>query len=292
MPGSIRVKLVGGLGNQLFCYYAGAAISAHNSAQLILDVSAANPSVTGHQRSSLVDFELPGKWQWVEAKNREKSSILLRSKLLLERKTGEIDTLARIRKIRNFTGENVGWNPEVLLSKPGETLWGFFQSWKYVDLAIKGNFPHRIQLKNPSVDLRSMINRALIEKPISIHIRRGDFTTDDKWGVLTRDYYHDALKAMRRSGLDGPVWIFTDSPNEARDFMEGEVISGKLRPAEEMILMSHCASNILANSTFSWWGAWMNTESTLTTYPEPWFKSLPSIPELTPPNWVPIKHSW
>lgn len=113
----------------------------------------------------------------------------------------------------------------------------------------------------------------------SIHVRRGDYLHPEQQncqGVLELNYYEKAKQIMG----DKKYVIFSDDIAWCRDNIDGEYIDGEL-DIIDMFLMSLCKNHIIANSTFSWWGAWLNKSANHVIAPRQWFK-----------NTIPINEGW
>lgn len=117
------------------------------------------------------------------------------------------------------------------------------------------------------------------EHPVSVHLRRGDFVTNPVaagyHGILTDDYYTTALDRMRAGGAQR-FYIFSDDIAEAnRLFRSADCVvvphAVADDPLGELELMAACRAHILANSSFSWWGAWLDTRSGPVIAPRRWF---------------------
>ena len=285
---TLRMQLVGGVGNQLFTYYAGAAIAGTHQMQLELDVSRSHPLITGHN-SLITDFDLPGKWLSSSPESAPRLSLRQRTSLLFRHQLAQVQFLHRFRRVDDHS-ETIGWVPNILLNPPTKTLRGYFQTWRYAQIASEFGYPRYPQLKNESPQLKALISRADTEEPICLHIRRGDYLKVPEFGILGRGYYQNAVGILRDRGNSGPLWIFTDSPTIASELIDGEIITQLSRPTEELVLMSKCRAHVIANSTFSWWGAWLNESSPDVVAPSPWFKRGPEVRELIPPGWTTIPH--
>jgi len=137
------------------------------------------------------------------------------------------------------------------------------------------------------------IGAAQEEQPIMVHVRRGDYRQGG-FGLLGPRYYRNALRQLRAVGIDRPVWIFSDEPSSTPDYLLnlGRMVSSPIGAHEEMYLMSFGAANVIANSTFSWWGAWMNPDDVPVIYPKPWFRQSGEIQGLLPPWWLPEESAW
>jgi hypothetical protein len=165
-----------------------------------------------------------------------------------------------------------------------------------VQNAVDSGYPRRPSLKQPSAWLDRIIERAKREGPLAVHVRRGDYTSIDEFGLLGPTYYEAAIERLRSEGVTGPIWLFSDEPVVARAALgryadQAEAIPSPDGPATEMLAMSYAAGNVIANSTFSWWGAWMNAPKTPVIAPDPWFASGPPVDGLIPPEWTRLNAS-
>ena len=287
MSKPITVRLVGGLGNQLFGYYAGAALAARRGVPLRLDTSWTRHGITDHG-IEILRLDLPGEWistdSW-RARISAPGTIPGRAWAKALREIPALRTPLHI-----YEAPGVGHDPHLLDQPAGTRLRGYFQSWQTVADAVAAGYPRRPRLTKPSAWLDGLIERARTERPIAVHVRRGDYAKVDEFGLLGPAYYEPAIDALRERGLSGPLWLFSDEPAAARAALgrhsDAEVISSPNGPATEMIAMSYAAGNVIANSTFSWWGAWMNDPGTPVVAPDPWFTSGPSVEGLIPPEWT------
>ena len=168
---------------------------------------------------------------------------------------------------------------------------GFFQSWKYfknIEDEIRGDFEFKDFVQDPC---REMMD-SLDETPISLHIRRKDYVTNPNHTALGADYYEKALKEFDENET---VLVFSDDPDWCNEqelfaddrFMIAEGNSGWT----DMCLMTMCKGHIIANSSFSWWGAWL-AKSEKVVAPSGWFagSNLEHLDtkDLIPEEWVVI----
>jgi hypothetical protein len=150
------------------------------------------------------------------------------------------------------------------------SIWGFFQSEKYfnhIKQSIKEDFIFRQHILEPCKEMMSQFNTA----PVSLHIRRTDYITSPNHTALSLDYYKKALDII---GEYDYIFVFSDDIQWCKNnltfnnmiFMEG------FDDVEDLWMMSMCKNNIIANSTFSWWGAWLNNnENKQVIIPSKWF---------------------
>ena len=287
MSRAITVRLVGGLGNQLFGYYAGAALAFQHGVPLRLDTSWTRHGITDHGIEILA-FDLPGEWipnGSLRARASAPGTIPGRA---LAKALRDVPVLRK--PLRIYEAPTAGHDPDLLQQPAGTRLRGYFQSWQIVQQAVDVGYPRRPSLKQRSAWLEETVDRARQERPIAVHVRRGDYAKVSEFGLLGRAYYEPAIDHLRSQGLSAPVWLFSDEPDVARKVLGDRddvvVITSPDGPATEMLAMSHAAANVIANSTFSWWGAWMNEPGTPVVAPQPWFANGPVIEGLIPPGWT------
>lgn len=151
---------------------------------------------------------------------------------------------------------------------------GWFQNEKYFK-DVRHIILKDLKLTTPVVMRREL--KHIYEKRtlVSVHIRRGDYIKNNI--ALPKEYYYRAIEKMN-SIIENPAYlVFTDDMNWAKSILDGReevyFISdyGTYRDFEELILMSRCVHNIIANSSFSWWGAWLNNnEDKIVLTPNRW----------------------
>lgn len=143
----------------------------------------------------------------------------------------------------------------------------FYQSEKYF-INIEKSLRKELTLKNPfSPIAQDFVNQITnYSNSVSIHIRRGDYITNSSvnkhHGTCGLDYYKNAILKIKEF-IQSPIFfIFSDDIEWAKENLEIEnaiyVSDPGISECEELVSMSYCKHNIIANSTFSWWGAWLN----------------------------------
>ena len=174
---------------------------------------------------------------------------------------------------------------------------GFWQNYKYLE-SIRGELLESYRFKLPAnFSNEDYLKKIKNSNSVSIHIRRGDYL-DPKFADLnvirSKDYYLRALEFIKDK-VENPIFfIFTDDLAWAKKEFDSEnfvFIEGNENKKAylDMYLMSECKHNIIANSTFSWWGAWLNTNPfKIVIVPDFWtLQTLSS--ELCPPEWILLK---
>jgi hypothetical protein len=175
---------------------------------------------------------------------------------------------------------------------------GFFQSWKYFDDYGTEIRARMSRLTKPSDWYLEMCEKI---RPgagnVGLHVRRGDYTLPEKekfHGLATRDYYQRSLTHLRKLGLDGPVYLATDSPEAVRKEFEG---MGEFllidpppgcHPFEVVLILSRVDGLVIANSSFSWWAGFIGDRpGRVVIAPRPWFTSANiDSRDLLPPDWL------
>lgn len=139
---------------------------------------------------------------------------------------------------------------------------GFFQTEKYA-VKLEDKIRHSFAFDSIiSPRVQGYMDSILESEAVSVHIRRGDYLNDNYFNVLSLDYYYDSISYIEKY-VDNPhFFLFTDDVAWAKDNFKinGEVtfVEGN-SGYDDMRLMSNCKHNIIANSSFSWWGAWLNS---------------------------------
>lgn len=294
----ITIKLVGGLGNQLFGYYLGQAIGK----KVRYDVSDQAHGL-GSQRVSIKDLDLPGDFGVFL--NRFSAVIPDRFKFLkrLMRKLSLLNQKC-LNKSNIYESESVGFDSDFNFEKCSFTkIYGYFQSYLYVDAAItRKSSLQSLDLTNSSSWFQDVKKQIKEIDPIVIHIRRGDYLNlKDTYGILSEEYYLRAIEKFNSlSGVTSPIWIFSDAPNEIKETMpklmllDPNVISSPngVSDAETLILMSYASRIVIANSTFSWWAARINGSHKQVIAPEKWLRDLPDPEFLIPEHWLRLRSFW
>ena len=152
------------------------------------------------------------------------------------------------------------------------TLYGFFQTEKYFKHCAREIREEQFTFKKHIIDECKEIIDECFEEPIALHIRRGDFLTNSgNHHNQSLDYYE---KALSKFNVKRQVVIFSDDPKWC---MEQELFSGDrflvseaAGPYHDLYLMTQCSDFIIANSSFSWWGAWLANRGKVIA-PKKWF---------------------
>ncbi|HUM50883.1 MAG TPA: alpha-1,2-fucosyltransferase [Chitinophagales bacterium] len=289
----IVVRLMGGLGNQLFQYAAAKQLSILNNAELYFDTSffSTKPIDNIQRKFELDVFNIDYKIATDEMLHHFHGTEFNNTELVLTK-------LLSFGKFKKYKFSKYGFDEHFLDLKGNYYLRGFFQSEKYFS-TIKNIIRDELMIEDKHLPLDTeLVNRIKnSENSVSIHIRRGDYirnlTSMDAHGICSKDYYVKSIKLIREKlGTDDiHFYIFTDDANWVRNEMNWNIdctlISDK-KPIEDFYLMSLCKHNIIANSTFSWWAAWLNkNENKSIILPKQWTNILKTeMIDLVPMNWI------
>ena len=276
----IIVTIIGGLGNQLFQYAAGRAVALKHNTRLRLDLS----GFPHYPRPYLLDH--------FQIEAREASP----AELQLAAGGGTVGT-----PMRKIVEHGQSFHPEVLESGPHLFLQGYWQSPRYFE-AVAAQIRADLRLRQP-LSPAALATASSLAEPgsVALHIRRGDYVTHpgahQVHGVTGLDYYQRAMAEIETRIAFPRYFVFSDdlpwakehlhSPHPLRFIDPHDSASDSSRDYEDLILMSQCHHQIVANSTFSWWAAWLNPRPDKQIIaPTRWFANRPEPEGLIPLEWT------
>jgi len=285
-------KVIGGLGNQMFQYAVGRAVSVRLETDFKIDVSEFK-GYSLHQ-----GFELN--------KVFGVSVALADNKDLKELLSWQTPALVQ-RFIRLLPA---GMIHKRVVHEPYYHYWqgiqditgqcyisGYWQSERYfsdIEAMIRQDFSFKGSMDEANTKIAEYIQSV---NAVSLHVRRGDYVASSKTnamhGTCALDYYKKAIEHITAQVKDACFFVFSDDiewvkknlsiPHECQfiNFNQGE------NSCRDMQLMSLCKHHIIANSTFSWWGAWLNpNQSKIIIAPKKWFSKKTSTVDLIPNSWI------
>ena len=280
----VIVTLSGGLGNQMFQLAAGRALALREKANLSADIT---PLLRYGQRTyGLGDFQLG-------------THVRLQAGATLRR-------FSRLRRLARqiFLGEQLfkeasfAYDARILQARAPVRIDGYFQTERYFAEAaaeIRADFMPRAEKR---AGINELAARLLPGQPtVSLHVRRGDYTDPAVMkvhGLIGTDYYERALQLIAEKSGSRVVCVFTDDPAWVRENLrlppDARFVSEHTKSAmEDLMLMSRCSHHITANSSFSWWGAWLNpSQEKVVVTPREWFRpdSRLDTRDLRPAGWL------
>lgn len=285
----IIVKLKGGFGNQLFQYATGRQLSLYYNVPLLLDLSYLE--VKQFERSHTTRFFELDKLQIVAniATPKDITSVKRQGCLKLFG-----SPYLREKKMR--------FNPKVLRVGANAFLDGFWQSEKYF-MSIKQNLYHEFTFKTAITDtyLLGIKKEIEIKNSVSIHFRRGDYVTNHvaskNHGVCSMEYYEKAVELIANQVQNPIFFVFSDDIQWVKKEFHCRFTTHYIDKSIEDIhsdfqLMTLCKHNIIANSSYSWWAAWLNqNKEKIVVAPKRWFadvKQQAQTNDLIPQSWIKI----
>lgn len=272
----IIVRLIGGLGNQLFQYAVGRHLAEKNHCQLKLDLRGFDKYPLRNYDLHHLDIEehiaipddlseVPFPSNWFYQKMQKRLGI----------------TFGRIPQIKYVKEQVIDFIPEILTLSDNVYLDGYWQSEKYftdIKDIIKQEFTFKKKLDRVNA---SFIDEISTCESVCVHIRRGDYisnpSVNQTHGFLGLDYYHEGIEIMMQE-LESPhFFVFSDDIEWAEQHLKVDapihfIKHNGSNSYEDLRLMSRCKHHIIANSSFSWWGAWLGEkEEQIVIAPNRWF---------------------
>ncbi|MBU1312778.1 MAG: alpha-1,2-fucosyltransferase [Alphaproteobacteria bacterium] len=289
----ITVKLLGGLGNQMFQFATGRAVARRLGSELLLDISS-------FERYDLRRFELE---DWAINARVATASELARAGVV----PSSPRMLTRISRLlglalpaTTFRESSFAYDPGILQVTDPVYLDGYFQSERYFS-DVAGYLREEFVLRQPT-DAKNKAMEALIRDAgplaVSLHIRRGDYVanaqTAQYHGVCSLDYYSAAVAHIAEQVGGGHYFVFSDDLAWVRENLKITQpmtlvdVNGPDKGAWDMALMTACRHHIIANSSFSWWGAWLNPRpDKIIVAPKRWFAGAShDTTDLVPASWI------
>jgi hypothetical protein len=306
------VSLTGGLGNQLF--QMSAVLFVAESTQVELTTRFGRPRANSDGLADLFQFNgVPGTKPQIKEQEgnllpRKSVGYLLRSgiapkawernraiKAIAEIATSVITSLSLRAWRRVFASTEVGYEPRLSAAQQGRLLLGYFQSYRYATDPKVLDALRGITVAPYSPWLAELRDAAESEKPIILHVRLTDYL-DQSFGLLPAAYFERALATLRSTGANGRIWIFSDDLDGALERLPVELTRDarliieppNTPPAHTLEAMRFGSHYAIANSTFSWWGAFLSYGDAVVAYPDPWFIDGSVIRDLCPPHWIAI----
>jgi hypothetical protein len=288
----VIVRLYGGLGNQLFQYAAGRAIAQRNGATLGLDIA---------------DFARDPKRSY-RLHNLNTRGLIVPRRVSVCLRDPSLRRLVRcapffarhqLLPVRHeyLIEPHFNFDPRLQAATGNVCLDGYWQSERYFS-EVAPLLRQEFSARNAPDPTNEAMGRLIGDsESVSVHVRRGDYVseahTNRYHGTCTLDYYRRAIETLCQEVERPHFFLFSDdmdwtSQHLRLDFPATYVThNGVDREHEDLRLMSQCKHHIIANSSFSWWGAWLATNSgKIVIAPARWFDEAPlDTRDLLPPSW-------
>jgi len=290
----IIVRLMGGLGNQLFQYALGRRLALERGVKVKFDPKFF--AVVKNRPYALDNFNTKVEFASDQEVDEVKGKNLTGIRKRIIYKWQEKLPYFKRRYVKEAFFE---FDPKILEVGKSAYLEGYWQTEKYFE-PVADDLRTELSPLNPLAPEAVKWDEQIADAPesVSIHLRRGDYvrTPESKEGssAIQLVYYLDAIQHMDAS-LDGPEYfVFSDDIRWAEEHLPRTskihfLSHGPEVPdVNDLILMSHCRHHILANSSFSWWGAWLSTDpGKIVIAPKIWFPdSIRDTEDIYGSNWV------
>jgi len=288
----IVIKFQGGMGNQMFQYALGRTLSHIHKVPFFLDA-------TSYKHDSLRSYAL--------------------SPFRIQERFASMEEIVRFRRFKKRRGRvwsfynylfadesryveerQFNFDPRILKTRDDAYFDGFWQTEKYfypIASIIREEFMLKMPIGDRSASLRREIEDS--EQSVALHVRRADYianpSTHAYHGVCGKEYYDRAIKILSAKFSEPHLFVFSDDEVWAKENIQypfpTEYISREpAKDHEDLYLMSLCKNNITANSSFSWWGAWLNKNpDKIVIAPRRWVATAKlNTVDLIPESWITI----
>ncbi len=289
----VVVKLLGGLGNQMFQYAAGRAVANRLGVELLIDISAFESYDL--RRFELGSFRIHARVASLSDLNNIGFSNRVPAWILsLLRMMGFLSHQV-VYKESSFT-----FDENILKVCPPIYLDGYWQSEQYF-FNLASDLRQEFTLNQPLGDANRKILEQIREpsrEAVSLHIRRGDYVsnahTAQFHGLCSLEYYRLAVDYISKNVSNPHFFIFSDDLEWVREnlLLHHPMTLVDVNDANhgvfDISLMSSCRHHIIANSSFSWWGAWLNSYmEKIVIAPKHWFAdAMLDTSDLIPASWI------
>ena len=290
------VNILGGLGNQMFQYALAVALKAkHPDEKILIDSSGFRgyPLHNGYELTRIFDIQI------------QEATIMEQSKLFYPLRNYRMWQIGRRilprRKSVIYDAANMAFVPGIVNYQDAAYYLGYWQTEKYFkDIRPKILEAFRFPaLMDGSRNAAFAVKMSKMACVVSVHVRRGDYTKiANTQGICTLDYYKEALRQLLSNVTPDMFVVFSDDTEWSRENLNDYFANTPVTYVDwnkgsdsfrDMQLMSLCHHNIIANSSFSWWGAWLNQNpDKIVIVPSRWMND-GGWPDMIPDNWYKIK---
>lgn len=292
----IIIQILGGLGNQMFSYACGRAVADRLKTDLVLDLSS---YAKYYRKYSLSRFNIIDT-----QKNDMKKTIKIikYGDIFLQRYFASHFTY-QLNGIKPIFENGSAYNKSIEEVEDNSYLQGYWGSEKYfsnIKEEIRKEFTLREKISDNSAMWCERIKRE--NCTVSMHIRRGDYinvaANKNIFESLQSEYYQKAINLIKEKCDVSAIFVFSNDILWCREHLKFDIpvyyVDGNDEDNghEDLYLMSQCTHNIIANSTFSWWGAWLNNnENKIVICPKRFYKlndKWHDSTDLCPKEWISI----
>ena len=289
-------RITGGLGNQMFQYAAGRALALERGSSWRLDIS----DFTNYNHQQGFELERIFHCLVAFASNGDVRGMLGWQHSSLSRKILSRRSMRVLRHKQFIIEPHFHYWPEINNAPRDCYLSGYWQSEKYFKMyarVIRADFSFQLPLTNRNAEIAEKIAQV---NAVSLHVRRGDYASNPKLlakhGVCPLTYYEAAIQYITAHIAAPHFFVFSDDMDWVRANLQIKqpcyyIFHNRgVESYNDMRLMSLCRHHIIANSSFSWWGAWLNpSPAKIVLAPQRWFNDYPvNLEDLLPAGWIPL----
>lgn len=288
--------LSGGIGNQLFQYSAGQFLAQNKSFLVRYQIDSQGKFHAGSDIRELVDL-----YETIPSitSQHQIPKFIRRIHNISGRRIQLYQKFSKRFSLGYFSPV-VGYDPHLEKLDKSNKVYGYFQSQVYAEVVRKkilDNFAARIK----SDELASLLKLSQVFDPVMVHIRRGDYLSQrSNIGLLSYEYFENAIKQALKNNESRKIWVFTDSTKEATNLLSNRKIkidkifgeNDGLDYVDTLVLMASANNIVISNSTYSWWAAFLGSDKNKVFYPNPWYRGIESPQKLIPTNWHPVDSLW
>lgn len=285
----IFTSIYGGLGNQMFQYAIGKSISTLRNVDFKIDSYKINNSNYISRDFSLKKFNISAELAEIsEVKKFHNNKYLDFIFGKLYQKNIKLSNKIFEKKTFHFDKK--------MMCISNGYLDGYWQCFKYFEDIREILIREFSLVEEMDVENKFIYDKIKELNSISIHIRRGDYVKDKKnnaiYNVFGLEYYHNAIDFITNKMEDPYFFVFSDDLKWASKNLNLSNaiyvdVNSNGNPENDLILMANCKHNIIANSTFSWWSAWLNINpKKIIIAPKKWINTVNNLDDLYPQNWV------
>ena len=283
----VIVKIWGGLGNQLFQYSFGKYLSVKLSTPVKYDIQTTNSLNSFTQRNFVLSaFNLDVEAASAAEVNEKKYFRNIQLARMERKLAQQFSSLFK----KHFVEKNTPQPPGSLAIKDNCYYEGYWQSYEFLQ-PVETQLRKDITLKQP-ITGNAANTLAAIQQcvPVSIHVRRTDYLQHANLINCSLEYYNNAIAYFKKLYGDVQFFVFSDDTTWCKQHFIGAeyaFVDGNSN-VEDLILMSKCNHHIIANSTFSWWAAWLNNSAGKKVIaPGSWHaKKNNRLNDLLPADWI------
>jgi len=294
----IITAIKGGLGNQMFQYALGRKLSLMRNEELFLDLSwFQNPGEDTKRNFALHHFNIDAKIATPEQVRKLKGNDRLHRTYLVR----ALKKFSLYKQKNYFRESGPFYDHSIIASSKSGYYDGHWVDYRYfedISTVIVNDFS---LVENFKLEQSKNFEAVKNTQSVSVHIRRGDYayrkSTQEFHGLLPVSYFKTSIETIAKN-LDNPhFFFFSDDIDWVKENISIAYPHTYIEPALpeyealDLILMSACQCNIISNSTFSWWAAWLNqSPSKIVIAPPFWSKLVPDSTRILPSSWIVNKY--